>query len=176
MSLPLAPTCRGQQRMDTEWHWSSHHHHQHAGGNERIPGRGTRDRRLETQMRLEFLVLFFLFFFFFYWLLIITLLVQDYDDACTPPQARDDNNNNNKGWDREDKGTGQGYVFLKKNYFIYLIFTPTPPTSPSLQPNLRPHQHVEAATPEWQRQQGLDVSSCRYVFFLILFLISLHFF
>ena len=94
--------------MDTEWHWSSHHHHQCAGGNERIPGQGTRDRRLETQMRLEFLVRFFLFFFFFYWLLIITLLVQDYDNACIPPQARDDNNNN-KGWDREDKGTGQGF-------------------------------------------------------------------
>ena len=68
------------------------------------------------------------------------------------------------------------YVFLKKNYYIYLIFTPTPPTSPSLQPNLRPHQHVEAATQEWQQQQGLDVLSCRYVFFKILFLISYIFF
>ena len=48
------------------------------------------------------------------------------------------------------------YMFFFKNYFIYLIFTPTPPTSPSLQPNLRPHQRVEAATQEWQQQQGLE--------------------
>ena len=130
ISIATSPpsTCRGQQRMDTEWHRSSHHHHQRAGGNEQIPGRGPRDRRLETQMRLEFLVCFFLFFFFFYWL---------------------------------------------------LIFTPTPPTSPSLQPNLRPHQRVEAATQEWQQQQGLEtwhVSSCWYVFFYFIFNLITFFF
>ena len=64
------------------------------------------------------------------------------------------------------------YMFFFKNYFIYLIFTPTPPTSPSLQPNLRPHQRVEAATQEWQQQQGREtwhVSSCWYVFFYFIF-------
>ena len=59
------------------------------------------------------------------------------------------------------------YVFLKKNYFIYLIFTPTPPTSPSLQPNLRPHQHVEAATQSGSGSKGSrhDTSQAAGMFF-----------
>ena len=83
------PTCRGQ-RTDS------------GTGNKR---QETRDADASQVLGMFFLVLFFLLLIINYY-----TLVQDHDNACTPPQARDDNNNN-KGWDREDKGTGQGYVF-----------------------------------------------------------------